>query len=77
MRQIMQWKNNLTIAIIENDIKKIGELILDVPQFVDLDEAKEALALIQEAIKIVDTEKGKALETMKKLMQTKAFLQNQ
>lgn len=73
----MQWKNNLTIAIIENDIKKIGELILDVPQFVDLDEAKEALALIQEAIKIVDTEKGKALETMKKLMQTKAFLQNQ
>lgn len=73
----MQWMNNLTIAIVENDVQKIAELIQDVPKFDDLDKAHEALSLIQEAIKIVDAEKAKTLEIMKKIKQTKAFIENQ
>lgn len=73
----MQWMNNLTIAIVENDIAKIGKLIGDVPIFEDLDDAKEALSLIQEAIKVVDEERIKTMEIMKKMQQTKLFLQNQ
>ncbi len=73
----MQWTNNLKIAVIENDIVTIGKLIQDIPAFEDIDEAREALALIQESMKLVDEEKTKMIETMKKMKQTKAFLQNQ
>ena len=73
----MQWPNNLKIAVIENDIVTIGKLIQNVPAFEDIDEAREALALIQESMKLVDEEKSIMIETMKKMKQTKAFLQNQ
>lgn len=73
----MQWTNNLKIAVIENDIVTIGKLIQDVPAFEDIDEAREALALIQESMKLVDEEKIKMIETMKKMKQTKSFLENQ
>ena len=73
----MQWPNNLKIAVIENDIVTIGKLIQNVPAFEDIDEAREALALIQESMKLVDEEKTKMIETTKKMKQTKAFLQNQ
>lgn len=73
----MQWTNNLKIAVIENDIVTIGKLIQEVPAFEDIDDAREALALIQESMKLVDEEKTKMIETMKKMKQTKAFLQNQ
>jgi hypothetical protein len=68
--------NNLKIAVIENDIERIGKLIQDVPSFSDIDEAKMALALIQKSIVLVDIEKIKMIETMKKIKQTKAFLQS-
>lgn len=73
----MQWTNNLKIAVIENDIVTIGKLIQDVPAFEDIDKAREALALIQESMKLVDEEKTKMIETMKKMKQTKSFLENQ
>ncbi|OHE08504.1 MAG: hypothetical protein A2329_08825 [Sulfurimonas sp. RIFOXYB2_FULL_37_5] len=73
----MQWTNNLKIAVIENDIVTIGKLIQDLPAFENMDDAREALALIQESMKLVDDEKIKMIETMKKMKQTKAFLQNQ
>lgn len=77
MKQIMQWTNNLKIAVIENDILAIGVLIKDMPAFEDINEAQEALALIKEAIKIADDEKTKMVEIMKKMKQTKSFLENQ
>lgn len=73
----MQWTNNLKVAVIENDIVTIGKLIQEVPAFEDIDDAREALSLIQASMKLVDEEKTKMIETMKKMKQTKAFLQNQ
>ena len=68
------WINNLKIAIIEKDIKHIANTIKKLPKFEDLDRAKEALSLIGLAIEIVESEKQKTLETMKKIKQTKEFL---
>ena len=70
----MKWMNNLKIAVIENDITAIGKLIQNVPEINDLGQAKESLALIKEAILLVEEEKKKTLKTMQKLKQTKAFL---
>jgi len=71
----MKWLNNLKIAIIERNITVIGKLITKVPEIKEIDKAQEALALINEAIFIVEEEKSKALVTMNKIKQTKAFLE--
>lgn len=73
-KQPMQWLNNLKIAVIENDITAIGKLIQDVPNISNLDQAKESLALIKEAILLVEIEKKQTLKTMQKIKKTKAFL---
>ena len=70
----MTWTNSLKIAVIEKDIQSISELIKTLPQFTDLDKAKEALSLVSTAIEIVDTEKQKILETIQKIKKTKVFL---
>ncbi len=70
----MKWMNNLKIAVVEKDIDIIGKLIKDVPEITDLNQAKESLALIKEAILIVENEKERTLAAMNKLKQTKAFL---
>jgi len=73
-KQLMQWLNNLKIAVIENDITAIGKLIQNVPEINDIYQAQESLALIKEAILLVENEKEKTLKAMQKIKQTKAFL---
>ena len=75
-RQLMTWLNSLKIAIIEEDITKIGTLTKELPNYDSKQEAEEALALIGEAIKLVDSKKQKTLEAMKKIKQTKVFLES-
>ncbi len=70
----MQWMNNLTIAIIEEDCNKIGELINSVPKIEDIATAKRALILITQALFIMEKAKRETLQTMQKIKQTKAFL---
>ena len=70
----MTWTNSLKIAIIEKDIQSISRLTKTLPQFTELDKAKEALSLVSTAIELVDTEKQKILETMQKIKKTKEFL---
>ncbi|HIP30885.1 MAG TPA: hypothetical protein EYG93_01495 [Sulfurospirillum arcachonense] len=72
----MTWLNSLKIAIIEEDITKIGTLTKELPNYDSKQEAEEALALIGEAIKLVDSKKQKTLEAMKKIKQTKVFLES-
>ena len=73
-RQTLQWMNDLTIAVIEKDCFKIGELIKALPEFTDINTAKNALALIAEAIVVVENERNETFATMQKIKQTKAFL---
>ncbi len=70
----MNWLTDLKLAVIQKDITSIGKLIKNIPNISDIAKANEALALINEAINIVEDEKSKALITMNKLKQTKAFL---
>ena len=72
----MQWINNLKIAIIDKDIIKIQKIISDMPKINDLDKAKEALALVKEAISIVEEERTKTIDEMNKIRKTKAFMSN-
>lgn len=66
--------NDLTIAIVEKDSLKIGELINRLPEFTDIDTANHALALIGEAIVVVENDRNETFATMQKIKQTKAFL---
>lgn len=70
----MNWITDLKLAIIDKNISKIGKLIKEVPKIDDMAKAQEALALINEAINIVDNEKEETLRSMNKIKQTKAFL---
>jgi len=70
----MSWINDLKIAVIEEDIDNITSITDSLPKFKDMNDAKEALTLIQEAIKIVKNKKEETLDIMNKIKQTKAFL---
>lgn len=70
----MQWMNDLTIAVIEEDALRIGKLIESVPDFQDIETAKHALALIARSIEIVERQKKETFEMIQKIKQTKAFL---
>ncbi len=70
----MKWLNSLKIAIIEEDIVKIGVLIEKIPKYEVKEEAQEALALVGEAIKLVDHKKSEILANMNKIKQTKVYL---
>lgn len=70
----MQWMNDLTIAIIEEDCNTIGQLINCVPKIEDITTAKRAMILITQAIFIVEKAKRETFQTMQKIKQTKAFL---
>ena len=70
----MSWINDLKIAVIEEDIDNITAITDSLPKFKDMNDAKEALTLIQEAIKIIKSKKEETLDIMNKIKQTKAFL---
>lgn len=70
----MNWLNNLKIAIIEQDVDKIGVLCKEMPQLKSKAQLIEAQALIAEAISLTDAKKLDTLKTINKIRQTKAFL---
>ena len=70
----MTWTNSLKVAVIENDIEAISKALDHMPNFKDLDEAKEALSLIQSATDLAKKEKQEVLENIKKKKKTKEFL---
>jgi len=75
-RQILKWLNELKIAVIQEDITAISILIKELPEFNDLEKAKEALALVERAIEIVDLKKAETLKEMNKIKTIKEFVLN-
>jgi cephalosporin hydroxylase len=70
----MQWINDLKVFIIDKDINHIQKHIEDMPQINDIKNAKEAQALITEAIKLIEDEKTKVFSSMQKLKKIKKFI---
>lgn len=73
----MEWVKELKIAIIEENETKIYELISNLPQFNSLNEAKEAMALMQEAYRFVLNKMEETKKIMKNLRTSKSFLESE
>jgi archaellum component FlaC len=72
-----KWLNSLKIAIINNDLNKIKQYSKrDVPYFDSINEAKEALSLIKEAISILEKEKKIVAKKLNSLKQTQKYTQS-
>ena len=70
-----KWINSLKISIINNELKKIEEYSnRDIPKFSSIDEAKEALNLIEQAKNILEKEKNKLKIQMNKIKQTQKYI---
>ncbi len=69
----MTWNDELKIAIVEGDTTKIGTLTQTLPKYKTKESAEEALALITEAIKLIDERKQETLKSMNKLKQAKSY----
>jgi len=72
----LKWLNELKIAVIQENITAISILIKELPEFNDLEKAKEALALVGRAIEIVDLKKAETLKEMNKIKTIKEFVLN-
>ncbi len=67
------YLNNLKTAVINQDLKKIEQIIKKEPVFESEDEAKEIQAYIKEAIKLFEAEKSRLLKDMQKIKQIKNY----
>jgi hypothetical protein len=75
-RNSTEWIKTLKIAIINNDLNKIEEYSKrNIPEFSSIDEAKEALNLINQATNILSTKKHQIGKVLQELKQAKKFIQ--
>ncbi len=70
--------NELKVAVINKDLKKIEELSNKEPQFSSIEEAKEFISYLEEAKKLLNSQKLKLKQEMKKIQELKKYnLENQ
>jgi len=70
------WLNQLKIAIIEKNIDKINHLMANLPQLDNLADAEQALALTNEAEKLVLNLKDDTAISMKQMKKNIDFLKS-
>jgi len=76
-RNSKQWLNSLKIAIINNNLIKLEEYSQrEIPDFSSVEEAKEALNLINQAVKILTLEKNNISQKLNALKQSQKFNMN-
>ena len=74
MKQVLI--KELKIAIINKDLEKLKELSTSSFSFENVEEAREALSLIKQAISILQKEKENLLYQMKKIKKLQKFNDN-
>jgi hypothetical protein len=70
----MEWLHRFKIAVIENDIEAMNELLDNMPKFETVDEAVEAQHLIGEAISHLKTKRQEVAKEMAEIVKAKKFL---
>jgi chromosomal replication initiation ATPase DnaA len=70
----MSWNRAFTIALVEKNVQEIAQLLEQLPAFSDMDEARCAQSLIQEALTLMQEEKELTYAAMQKLKRTRAFV---
>jgi hypothetical protein len=74
MERGSEWIKSLKIAIINNDLEKIKQYSTrEIPTFSSINEAKEALALVENAKNILMKEKNKIARQLQALKQTQNY----
>ena len=68
------WLNDLTIAIIEKNSKKMSELFSNIPEFENIEDAKKAQSLIKEALVVLYELKDETAAVMKQLKKNMDFV---
>ncbi|WP_297484104.1 hypothetical protein [Sulfurimonas sp.] len=68
------WLKKLKIAVIQKDTKSLDVLLDDIPALEDAKEIEEALYLLQEAQKIVQTLKDETASSMLQMKKNIDFL---
>lgn len=68
-----EYIKELKIAIINQDLKKIEELSTVAFESGNIDELKEAAAMVAEAIKLLDEERSKIVENMNNIQKMKQY----
>ncbi len=68
------WTTKLKIAIIEQNIEKIGELVNNLPATTDLKEAQEISHLLKQAAELVDEQRTQMKLSMQRIKKGIEFL---
>ncbi|PAF51011.1 hypothetical protein [Helicobacter sp. 13S00477-4] len=73
----MNWVDNLKIAILEKNIQKAYELVLDLPtdSFKDIEEMLIAQELISQAIEMLENDQEILKKQMLQIKMAKKFLE--
>jgi len=70
------WLTNFKIALIEQNIDKLSELMQDVPKLNNNKEREEAIYLIKEASNLVNNLKNDTSNSMKQIQKNLNFLKS-
>ena len=70
------WLNEFKVALITKDTKKIGELVLDVPEFETQEEREEAYYLYTQSLELLTNLKNETLASMKKMKDAITFMES-
>jgi len=70
------WLNDLKVALVKQDTKRLGELLAEMPEFQKNEDLKSALYLTKEAIKLVEKLKGDTVKSMRQIRKSIDFLES-
>lgn len=70
------WLSEFKAALITQDTKKMGELVLEVPQFETEQEREEAFFLYQQSLELLTNLKSETLNSMKKIKDAISFMES-
>ena len=70
------WLNELKIALVQQDIEKLNNLLESIPPLDNLTDINEAIHLLDEATKMVVTKQNKALSSMQTIKKNIDFLKS-
>ncbi len=70
------WLTDFKIAIVEENVEKLDELMKNLPKFEHLQEKEEAYYLIQEASALVTALQDKTAHSMKQIKKSLDFLKS-
>ena len=70
----VKWIDRLKVALIEEDEKKIAELLDHMPSFKERAEIEEAMKLLEHGIALFSQKRDETAKEMRKIADAKKFL---